>query len=155
MAKHAKATTTTATKQTRRRHSRSHRAGLQFPVARFHRQLQRGNFGCRRIGAGASVYLTAVLEFLARELVDIARIRRDELGDSGPIVPRHLLLAIRLDDELNRLLASVTLPQSGIHPRWLCGYGLLTVRMDTLPIGMCYWPPPRGWRKSVASAQEC
>jgi hypothetical protein len=41
--------------------SRSAKAGLQFPVGRIHRFL-RGS--AKRIGAGASVYLAAVLEYL-------------------------------------------------------------------------------------------
>ena len=40
--------------------SRSAKAGLQFPVGRLHRLLRRGNYA-QRIGAGAPVYLAAVL----------------------------------------------------------------------------------------------
>ena len=46
--------------------SRSARAGLQFPVGRVHRFLRKGNYA-QRIGAGAPVYLAAVLEYLAAE----------------------------------------------------------------------------------------
>ncbi len=47
--------------------SRSSRAGLQFPVGRIHRLLRKGNFA-ERVGAGAPVYLAAVLEYLAAEV---------------------------------------------------------------------------------------
>ncbi len=40
--------------------SRSSRAGLQFPVGRIHSQLKLGRYASR-IGAGAPVYLAAVL----------------------------------------------------------------------------------------------
>ena len=43
--------------------SRSSRAGLQFPVGRIHRLLRKGNYA-ERVGAGAPVYLAAVLEYL-------------------------------------------------------------------------------------------
>uniref|UniRef100_A0A8B9HCJ2 Histone H2A n=1 Tax=Astyanax mexicanus TaxID=7994 RepID=A0A8B9HCJ2_ASTMX len=43
--------------------TRSSRAGLQFPVGRVHRLLRKGNYA-GRVGAGAPVYLTAVLEYL-------------------------------------------------------------------------------------------
>jgi hypothetical protein len=47
--------------------SRSSRAGLQFPVGRIHRLLLRmGNYA-ERVGAGAPVYLAAVMEYLAAE----------------------------------------------------------------------------------------
>uniref|UniRef100_A0A3B4WI40 Histone H2A n=1 Tax=Seriola lalandi dorsalis TaxID=1841481 RepID=A0A3B4WI40_SERLL len=43
--------------------TRSSRAGLQFPVGRVHRLLRKGNYA-ERVGAGAPVYLAAVLESL-------------------------------------------------------------------------------------------
>ena len=42
--------------------SRSSRAGLQFPVGRIHRLLRKGNYASR-VGAGAPVYLAAVMEY--------------------------------------------------------------------------------------------
>ena len=51
--------------------TRSSKAGLQFPVGRIHRLLRRGNYA-QRVGAGAPVYLAAVLEYLAAEILDIS-----------------------------------------------------------------------------------
>ena len=51
--------------------SRSSRAGLQFPVGRVHRLLRKGNYATR-VGAGAPVYLAAVLEYLAAEILELA-----------------------------------------------------------------------------------
>ena len=51
--------------------SRSSKAGLQFPVGRIHRMLKRGNYA-QRVGAGAPVYLAAVLEYLAAEILELA-----------------------------------------------------------------------------------
>ncbi len=47
--------------------SRSHKAGLQFPVGRIARFLKAGKYATR-VGAGAPVYLAAVLEYLAAEV---------------------------------------------------------------------------------------
>ena len=44
--------------------SRSAKAGLQFPVGRVARFLKKGKYA-ERIGAGAPVYLAAVLEYIA------------------------------------------------------------------------------------------
>ena len=41
--------------------SKSSRAGLQYPVGRIHRLLKKGSYA-ERIGAGAAVYLAAVME---------------------------------------------------------------------------------------------
>ena len=49
--------------------SRSSRACLQFPVGRNHRLLR--NYA-ERVGAGAPVYLAAVLEYLAAEVLELA-----------------------------------------------------------------------------------
>ncbi|CAI0459948.1 unnamed protein product [Linum tenue] len=47
--------------------SKSARAGLQFPVGRVFRFLKKGRYA-QRYGAGAPIYLAAVLEYLAAEV---------------------------------------------------------------------------------------
>ena len=94
--------------------SRSSRAGLQFPVGRIHRHLRKGNYA-QRIGAGAPVYLAAVMEYLAAEVLELAgNAARD--NKKTRIIPRHLQLAIRNDEELNKLLSGVTIAQGGVLP---------------------------------------
>jgi histone H2A len=94
--------------------SRSAKAGLQFPVGRLHRHLRKGNYA-QRIGAGAPVYLAAVLEYLAAEILELAgNAARD--NKKSRIIPRHLQLAIRNDEELNKLLGNVTIAQGGVLP---------------------------------------
>ncbi|KAK6102390.1 Histone H2A domain protein [Brugia pahangi] len=94
--------------------SRSSRAGLQFPVGRIHRKLRKGNYA-ERVGAGAPVYLAAVLEYLAAEVLELAgNAARD--NKKTRINPRHLQLAVRNDEELNKLLAGVTISQGGVLP---------------------------------------
>jgi len=51
--------------------SRSAKAGLQFPVGRIARYLKAGKYATR-VGAGAPVYLAAVLEYLAAEVLELA-----------------------------------------------------------------------------------
>ncbi|XP_078283765.1 histone H2AX-like [Rhinoraja longicauda] len=92
--------------------SRSSRAGLQFPVGRVHRLLRKENYG-ERVGAGAPVYLAAVLEYLTAEILELAgNAARD--NKKSRIIPRHLQLAVRNDEELNKLLGWVTIAQGGL-----------------------------------------
>ena len=94
--------------------TRSFRAGLQFPVGRVHRYLKRGNYA-ERIGAGAPVYLAAVLEYLSAEILELAgNAARD--NKKTRIIPRHLQLAVRNDEELNKLLSGVTIAAGGVLP---------------------------------------
>uniref|UniRef100_F6X6J0 Histone H2A n=1 Tax=Equus caballus TaxID=9796 RepID=F6X6J0_HORSE len=94
--------------------SRSSRAGLQFPVGRVHRLLRKGHYA-ERVGAGAPVYLAAVLEYLTAEILELAgNAARD--NKKTRIIPRHLQLAIRNDEELNKLLGGVTIAQGGVLP---------------------------------------
>lgn len=66
------------------------------------------------MGAGAPVYLAAVLSTTA-EILELA-------GNHGHdnkktwIIPRHLQLAIRNDEELNKPLGGVTIAQGGVLP---------------------------------------
>jgi histone H2A len=94
--------------------TRSSRAGLQFPVGRIHRLLRKGHYA-ERVGGGAPVYLAAVLEYLSAEILELAgNAARD--NKKTRIIPRHLQLAIRNDEELNRLLSGVTIAQGGVLP---------------------------------------
>ena len=100
--------------KTGRSQSRSQRAGLQFPVGRIHRLLRKGNYA-ERVGAGAPVYLAAVLEYLVAEVLELAgNAARD--NKKSRMTPRHLQLAIRNDEELNKLLSGVTISQGGVVP---------------------------------------
>ncbi len=88
--------------------SRSSRAGLQFPVGRIHRLLRKGNYA-ERVGAGAAIYLAAVMEYLAAEVLELAgNATRD--NKKTRIIPRHLQLAIRNDEKLS----GVTIDQCGV-----------------------------------------
>ena len=99
---------------TKNKQTRSSRAGLQFPVGRVHRMLRRGNWA-DRVGAGAPVYMAAVLEYLTAEVVELAgNAARD--NKKSRIIPRHLQLAIRNDEELSKLLGGVTIAQGGVLP---------------------------------------
>ena len=94
--------------------TRSSKAGLQFPVGRIARFLKQGRYS-ERVGAGAPVYLAAVLEYLAAEVLELAGNAAKD-NKKTRIVPRHIQLAIRNDEELNKLLANTTIASGGVLP---------------------------------------
>merc|ERR1712025_158951 len=94
--------------------SRSTRAGLQFPVGRVARHLRQGRHA-QRVGAGAPVYLAAVLEYLAAEVLELAGNAAKD-NKKSRIIPRHIQLAVRNDEELNRLLKDTTIASGGVLP---------------------------------------
>ncbi len=92
----------------------SAKAGLQFPVGRIGRYLRQGKYATR-MGAGAPVYLAAVLEYLCAEILELAgNAARD--NKKARIVPRHITLAVKNDEELNKLLGGVTIASGGVLP---------------------------------------
>eukprot|EP01066_Platyproteum_vivax_P011397 Platyproteum_vivax@DN5178_c0_g1_i1.p1 len=94
--------------------TRSAKAGLQFPVGRIARYLKQGRYA-KRVGAGAPVFLASVLEYLTAEVLELAgNAARDH--KKSRIVPRHIQLATRNDEELNKLLGGVTISQGGVMP---------------------------------------
>ena len=103
--------------------SSSAKAGLQFPVGRMRRYLRQGRYAAR-VGAGAPVYMAAVCEYLCAEILELAgNAARD--NKKSRIIPRHVQLAIRNDEELNKLLGgarsaarvSFSRTRARTHPR--------------------------------------
>ena len=69
----------------------------------------------QRVGAGAPVYLAAVLEYLAAEVLELAGNAAKE-DKKSRVAPRHIQLAIRHDDELNKLMGRTTIASGGVLP---------------------------------------
>eukprot|EP00761_Pharyngomonas_kirbyi_P011342 gb/GECH01011367.1/.p1 GENE.gb/GECH01011367.1/~~gb/GECH01011367.1/.p1 ORF type:complete len:141 (+),score=43.76 gb/GECH01011367.1/:1-423(+) len=110
----AEKTTEKKTKTREKAITRSERAGLVFPVGRMARYLKEGKYA-DRIGSGAPVYMAAVLEYLAAEILELAgNAARD--NKKSRINPRHIQLAIRNDEELNKLLSEVIIASGGVLP---------------------------------------
>ena len=76
----------------------SERAGLQFPVA------QAGAFATLMSGmiveGSAAVFLAAVLEYMAAELLELSGNACKDLGKTA-VEPRHIMRAIAGDEELD------------------------------------------------------
>ncbi|KAJ7237925.1 histone H2A [Mycena rebaudengoi] len=88
--------------------------GVLLPIGRIHRLLKKGNYA-QRVGAGAPVYLAAVLEYLVAEILELAGNAACD-NKKHRIMPHHLQLAIRNDEELGKLLGSVVISQGGVVP---------------------------------------
>ena len=92
----------------------SAKAGLKFPVARIARYLRQGRFA-KRLGAETPVFLAGVLEYLCTEILDLAgNAARDH--KKSRILPRHLALSMKNDDELYTLVGRVTIASGGVLP---------------------------------------
>eukprot|EP00796_Vickermania_ingenoplastis_P011232 gene11232-7803_t len=98
----------------RERMSRAARAQLNFPVGRIHSRLKECLFRKQRCGASAAIYTAAVLEYLLSEVLELAS-SAAKAQKTERIKPRHLLLAIRGDEDLNQLVKA-TISQGGVLP---------------------------------------
>ena len=96
--------------------SQSKKAGLVFPVGRIGSQLRKGRYA-PRVSRGASVFLTACLEYLTSEVLEVAAKAVIQRNKGKRITPRALTLAVRHDADLGALLKDVTLSRGGVVPK--------------------------------------
>jgi len=101
-------------KRNEKKKSKAVRAGLTFPPSRFQKQLKKGAYA-PRVGFGAGLYMAAIVEYLCAEVLELAGNAAKD-NNRPRISPRHVMLAVRNDDELNRLLDRVHIANSGVIP---------------------------------------
>ena len=76
--------------------------------------LKRGRFA-KRVSKKAAFYLAGVIQYATTELLELAT-KIAAKTKKTTLKPRHLALAVRNDDELNKLLATVTIASGGVLP---------------------------------------
>ena len=92
----------------------SSRAGITFPVGRTTRYFKQGRYA-EAVGPGAGVFMAAVLEYLTSEILELSGNACHE-HKKKTIAPRHIQLAVRNDEELNKLMVDTTITESGVLP---------------------------------------
>uniref|UniRef100_A0A1I7YQI7 Histone H2A n=1 Tax=Steinernema glaseri TaxID=37863 RepID=A0A1I7YQI7_9BILA len=110
-----------------KKRSKSVRSGLQFPVARIQRQLKKGRYA-ERVGSGGPIYLAAVMEYLMAEILELAGNAASD-NKKNRITPRHVMLAVRNDEELSKLFSNATFAQGGVVPK--IAQGIVPTKNDT------------------------
>ena len=99
-------------KDTKRpKQSTSSKAGLVFPAFRMYRFLKTRRFA-KRISLAAGIYLAAVLEYMSAEVLELAGNQTRD-AKRKRIIPRHIYLAIKQDEELNLLCKKQTIAGGG------------------------------------------
>jgi len=92
----------------------SRAAGLEFcvpSIAAIASRVQHGSV----LSLGASVYLTAVTEYMVAELLELSgNAARDNKVDF--ITPRHIFLALRNDEELDQFCGDAIICEGGVIP---------------------------------------
>ncbi|XP_014251375.1 histone H2A-like isoform X2 [Cimex lectularius] len=89
-------------------------AGLTLSVTRCVK-LMKHTMPVKRISPLAGVFIAGALEYLIKEVFDLAANIANLYGKVR-VTPRHILLAIKNDEELDSLLAAVTIAQGGVAP---------------------------------------
>ena len=96
------------------RKTKSQKAGVLFRVDTFLRKLKKA-MPKKLVRTNSAVLLTGVIEYLVAEVLDLSA-RVTENLKKKRITPRHLYLAIKADEELQRVMRNVTIPEGGVTP---------------------------------------
>ena len=86
--------------------SRTVKAGLKFPVGWANRYLRKWRYG-KPVGQWAPIYLAAVIQYIAAELLELAGNAARESNNSV-IHSRHVELVLRKDEDLAKLVDIVS-----------------------------------------------
>nr|QKS02547.1 histone H2A.X1 [Crypthecodinium cohnii] len=90
------------------------RSRLSLPIHRFTKNLKRGGYA-KRVALTGSVMLTSVVEYVTAEILELAgNAVKDQ--KKNRILPRHIQLAVRSDEELNKYMSKVTIAGGGVIP---------------------------------------
>ena len=81
------------------------RAGINISIAKVAKILAKNALHTERVGAGAAVWAAAVVDYVAREIIEAAARSVQEIGSKKRIYPRDINMAIRNDPDLSRLFA--------------------------------------------------
>eukprot|EP00092_Neocalanus_flemingeri_P004074 GFUD01004386.1.p2 GENE.GFUD01004386.1~~GFUD01004386.1.p2 ORF type:complete len:157 (-),score=59.23 GFUD01004386.1:188-658(-) len=92
----------------------SKNTGLVFNCYSLKRRMKAARVG-RFIRPSSVVYMGAVLEYLLAEVLELAgNCARD--NKRKVIKPRHVMMAVEMDDELKPLFSDVVMPGAGVVP---------------------------------------
>ena len=86
--------------------SKASKAGILFPVPKINKRMQKSGW-TDRVGGTAPVWVAAVTDYLAREVVEAAAKVCHDNGKHKRLQPRDVLLAVRNDSDLNRVFAGI------------------------------------------------
>jgi histone H2A len=85
--------------------SKSAKSGLVMPVARINRSMKMQS-NMKRVGGSAPVYMTAVMEFIAAEILELSGNETKSDKKRKQITLEDVLSAVRKDKELDQWLSN-------------------------------------------------
>ena len=92
--------------------SNSEKAGTIFPVGRINKMIKEGRYS-EKVGSSAGIFMTAVLEYLAADILATAGDICAEQGKTA-ITPQHLNMVLKEDTELSTLIALASTTNGGV-----------------------------------------
>lgn len=111
-------------------------AGLVFPVKKVSHKMRK-DLGHVKFTEQSAVFMAAILEYMTAELLELAgNVTTD--NKKKRIIPRHIMLAIRNDDEIEKFIgrnAGVVLPSSGTNVK--IAHALVQKNAHSMPES--YW----------------
>lgn len=106
-------------KSIKKKKSLSKKSDLIMPVTRVRNMIKSGKYHTGNINSTSPVFLAGILEYMTKEIIECSALQRkmkQSNGKTGLLTRRHIMLAIKNDEDFKLLFENVEIAGAGVNP---------------------------------------
>lgn len=90
-----------------------------MPVTRIRNMIKSGKYHTGKMNGTSPVFLAGILEYMTKEIIECSALQRNKKksnGKTGLLTRRHIMLAIKNDDDFKSFFENVEIAGAGVIP---------------------------------------